>query len=88
MRRRKILAYMILVLIERGKYASVAWTGPRSVLITTAEFAKAIGVQSHKIRQYMDFLKRCGYLTDLKISFGFIEATIAEAPKRYVEAAA
>lgn len=83
-RRRKLMAFMILSMLLYGKHSSVVWTGPHSCIIRTRVFAKAVGTHSHNMRQYMEWLKRFKYLTDLRISHGSIECTLAPPVARAV----
>ena len=86
-RKRKLGAFLVLAMLLYGRHAAVVWKGPLSCVITTNLFAKSIGMQSHRLRFYVDWLKRNRYVTALTISHGFIELTLAPPVDREESAA-
>lgn len=86
-RRRKLSPFLVLVMLLYGKHASVVWHAPdgRSCTITTNLFAKTLGTQGYHLRQHCEWLQRYGYVSDVKISHGFIKLTVTPPVRRSIE---
>jgi hypothetical protein len=87
-RRRKLLSYMVLVMLEHGQHGSVTWHSQLSGSIRTGVFARSLQIPSFRLKSYMELLKRRGYLSELTVRYSAIDFTLTPPRRRYVDEAA
>jgi hypothetical protein len=87
-RKRKMMPFFILVMLERGRHKSVIWETEDTCVVDSSRFCTSLALRSERLRSSLEFLKRTKYLTELEITHGNIKLTIAPRPRRLVEEAA